>query len=190
MRTDAGFVHAWTIRAEIAEAVWRPMHDDLLIVLSAASRQLERNRSDDALAVLRGPEGLGSLRIEPSAFGFNGNAFLGQAGDPFVLERAAREGIIARVGNGGARRAVRRCDTRGHPYDLAVCASLLVLLRHLGAESRVGTSGTLRTGWSQAATLVRDALGDSGQLVQTEHGMLRWLEAPARRGRERERSSA
>ena len=128
--------------------------------------------------------------LERGAIGFNGNAFLGQAGDPFVMERTARDGIIARVGSGGARRAVRRCDTRGQPYDLAVCSSLIVLLRHLGVESRVGTSGTLRTGWSQAARLVRDALGDNGQLVQTEHGMLRWLDASARRERGLERSSA
>ncbi|MEP6999570.1 MAG: hypothetical protein ABI969_03770 [bacterium] len=189
MRTDDGFVHAWSIRAEIETAVWRPMRDDMILVLRAASHQLERNRSDDALAVLRGPEGLGHLQIKSDAIAFNGNAFLGQAGESFAIEREARVGIIARTGTGGTRRAIRRCDTRGQPYDLAVCASLLVLLRHLGADSRVGTSGSLRDGWSRAALLVRATLGDCGQLVQTERGLLRWVDAPSH-ARERERSSA
>lgn len=190
MRTDDGFVHAWTIRATITEAAWRPMHDEMVLVLRAASQQLERERSNDELALLRGPEGMGHLRLLPDVIAFNGNAFLGQAGDPFIIERNAQTGIIARVGSGGARRAVRRCDTRGHPYDLAVCAMLLVLLRYLGTESRVGTSGTLRGAWSRAAMLLRATLGDCGQLVQTEHGLLRWVDAPVQSGRERERSSA
>src|SRR5471032_2364605 len=142
MRADDGFVHAWTLQAEIAESSWRPMHDDMVRVLLAASRQLESHRSGESLAMLRGPEGMGHLRIGPEEIAFNGNAFLGQAGDPFVIERRARHGIIARVGSGG-RRTVRRCDTHGHPYDLGVCAVLLVALRHLGDTARVGTSGTL-----------------------------------------------
>ena len=183
MRADVGFVHAWTLDAEIAESSWRPMHDDIVRVLLAVSRQLESHRSGESLAMLRGPEGLGHLRIGPEEIAFNGNAFLGQAGDPFVMERRARHGIIARVGS-GARRTVRRCDTRGHPYDLAVCGALLVVLRHLGDGVRIGTSGTLRSGWSNAARVVREALGDGGQLVQMETGLLRWINAPpARAGR-------
>ena len=189
MRADDGSVHAWTLQAEIAEPAWRPMHDDMVRVLLAASRQLERNRADESLAILRGPEGLGHLRIGPEEIAFNGNAFLGQAGDPFVIERKARQGILARVGTGG-RRTVRRCYTQGHPYDLGVCAVLLVALRHLDDAVRVGTSGTLRSGWAHAAAIVRDALGDSGQLVQMESGMLRWMNTPAARARRKEVSSA
>ena len=182
MRADDGFVHAWTVPAEIAADVWAPLHADLIAVLRAASVRLEQARSGDDLALLRGPGGLGRLVIEPDVIAFNGNSFLGQAGDPFSIERVARTGIIARVGSLGRRRTVRRCETRGQPYDLAVCALLLVVLRHVGDVARVGTSGTLRSGWGLAASLVRETLGDCGQLVQMESGLLRWVDAPAVRG--------
>jgi hypothetical protein len=177
MRTDDGFVHAWTMGAEIDVARWRAMHGDMVLVLRSASRELERGRSEDTLAVLRGPEGLGHVRIQPVVIAFNGNAFLGEAGDAFSIERVAERGIIARRARDGSRRVVRRCDTRGQPYDLAVCAVLLTLLHHLGGDVRLGTSGSPRHGWSRAASVVRATLGDCGQLVQMETGLLRWVGA-------------
>lgn len=190
MRTDDGFVHAWSIQAEIAEPEWQALHADMILVLRAASRQLELDRSGDDLAVLRGPEGLGHLQLDATQVAFNGNAFLGQAGDAFSVERRARHNVIARVGKGGGRRTVRRCDTGGHPYDLAVCALLLVILRHLGDGMRLRTSGSLRSRWGRAAALVRATIGESGQLVQLENGMLRWIDAPARDADAQRRSSA
>jgi len=190
MRTDDGFVHAWSIQAEIAEPEWQALHADMILVLRAASRQLELDRSGDDLAVLRGPEGLGHLQLDATQIAFNGNVFLGQAGDAFSVERRARHNVIARVGKGGGHRSVRRCDTGGHPYDLAVCAMLLVMLRHLGDGVRLGTSGSLRSGWGRAAALVRATIGESGQLVQLENGMLRWIDAPARDADASIRSSA
>ncbi len=189
MRTDDGFVHAWILPAEIDEQVWHALRRDVLLVLHAASRQLERDRSGDALAMLRGPEGLGHLVLDVGRIAFNGNAFLGQAGDPFTLERRAGSGVLARVSASGARRAVRRCNTAGQPYDLAVCATLLVVSKHLAAAVRVGTSGTLRTGWARAASVVRETIGHCGQLVQHETGMLRWVDAPERSAERRRLSS-
>ena len=190
MRSDEGFVHAWTMGAEIEPARWRAMQADMVRVLGAASRELERGRSDATLAVLRGPEGLGHVRIQPEAIAFNGNAFLGESGDAFSIERVAEHGIIARRSHGGSRRVVRRCETRGHPYDLAVCAVLLTLLHHLNGDVRVGTSGSPRQGWSRAAQLVRATLGDCGQLVQMETGLLRWVGAAAAGEPRTTRSSA
>ena len=189
MRTEDGFMHAWSIPAQIEETAWQALHDDLILVLRGASRQLEHDRSGDALAVLRGPEGMGHLRLDAGEIAFNGNSFLGQAGDPFGIERRARRAVLARVGSSG-RRTVRRCDTRGYPYDLAVCAALLVVLRNLGDAARVGTSGTLRSGWGHAATLVRATLGQCGQLIQLENGILRWIDAPAATATARVRSNA
>ncbi|MEP6729548.1 MAG: hypothetical protein ABJE10_02865 [bacterium] len=176
--------------AEIAEPAWGTLHGEMIEVLLAASRQLERERSSDDLALLRGPEGMGHLELGASRIAFNGNAFLGQAGEPFFIERRARTHVIARVDRHGVRRTVRRCDTAGHPYDLAVCAMLLVMLRHFEGAIRVGTSGTLRSGWGRAAVLVRATIGECGQLVQLESGLLRWIDAPAVRADGRARSSA
>ena len=189
MRTDAGFVHAWVLPADIDEAPWHAIRRDVLLVIHAASHELERHRSGDDLAVLRGPAGLGHLVLDAERIAFNGNAFLGQAADAFTLERRAGHGVLARVTASGGRRAVRRCDTNGQPYDLAVCATLLVVLRHLGAHVRVGTSGTLRNGWGRAAALVRATIGSCGQLVQKENGMLRWVDAPERTAERRLLSS-
>jgi hypothetical protein len=190
MRNDDGFVHAWTMPADVDATRWRALHDDMVLVLSAASRELERGRSEDTLAVLRGPQGLGHVFIQPDVIAFNGNAFLGESGDPFSIERVAERGIIARRSRDGSRRVVRRCDTRGSPYDLAVCAVLLTLLHHLGVDGRVGTSGSPRHGWSRAAQLVRATLGDCGQLIQLETGLLRWVGAAVAGERGETRSSA
>lgn len=190
MPIERAFVHAWVIPADIAESVWRPMHTDAIAVLTAASRQLERDRSGEDLAVLRGPAGLGNLVLRPDEIAFNGNSFLGQAGNEFSVERHARHGVIARRSLSGGRRTVRRCETRGYGYDLAVCAVLLVVERHLGDSMRLGTSGSLRTGWARAAALVRATVGDCGQLVQHENGLLRWVDAPALGSHRSERASA
>ena len=177
MRTNEGFEHAWTMGAELDWSRWLALHADMVLVLRAASRELERGRGETTLAMLRGPDGLGHIGIYPEVIAFNGNAFLGESGDPFSIERVADRGIIARRSRDGSRRVVRRCDTRGHPYDLAVCAVLLTLLHHLGGDVRVGTSGSPRHGWLRAAQLVRATLGECGQLVQMETGLLRWVGA-------------
>ena len=118
--------------------------------------------------------------LDADRIAFNGNAFLGQAADPFTLERRAAHGVLARVGSSGGRRAVGRCATAGLPYDLAVCVTLLVALKHLGSRVRVGTTGSLRNGWGRAAAIVRATTGNCGHLVQHENGILRWVDAPER----------
>ena len=190
MRNQDAFVHAWTMSAELEATQWNAIHADVVRVLRAASLELERGRSADTLAVLRGPEGLGHVGIHADVIAFNGNAFLGEAGDPFSVERVAARGIIARRSRDGSRRVVRRCDTRGLPYDLAVCATLLTLLHHLGSAMRLGTSGSPRSGWSRAASVVRATLGDCGQLIQFETGLLRWVGAAEAGERGTTRSSA
>lgn len=189
IRTDDGYVHAWILSADIDEQVWHALRRDVLLVIHAANRELERDRTGDDLAMLRGPEGLGPLVLAPDRIAFNGNAFLGQSADPFTLERRAGSGVLARVTPGLGRRAVRRCSTGGLPYDVPVCAAPLVVLMHLGASVRIGTSGTLRTGWGRAASIVRATMGNCGQLVQHENGILRWVDAPERTAERRLLSS-
>lgn len=135
---------------------------------------MERGRAADAPGVLRGPDGLGLPNVSRDRIAFNGSAFGGESGDPFIMERRASSGIVVLAGPGTAGLAVRRCDTGGHPYDIAVCALLLVARCHLGDAMRLGTSGGLREGWRAAASVVREALGDDGHLVQDERGLIGW----------------
>jgi hypothetical protein len=191
-------LHAWALPREIEPDRWEPLRRDAVAVLQAVSARLERGNAPEAPAMLRGPEGMGGLVIGPDRMAFNGNAFRNEAADPFVLERVAERGFLLgadarrhpRRAAGGEeeraagarpntprplRRAFRRCDTQGHPYDLATCAVLLTALWHFGDEMRLGTQGSVRAeGWRAAADMVRAVLGIDAQLIQSEFGTIRW----------------
>lgn len=192
MPVSSAFLHAWVLPRPIDETLWAAIRRDAIAVLRAASSRLEAGRSADDAGVLRGPQGMGLPQIGAERIAFNGSAFRGEAGDAFVLERVPSEGVMLHAGERASGRAVRRCDTAGRPYDLAVCALLLVLERHLGDTMRLGSSGGLRDGWRDAAGVVRDAVGARGQLVQSERGLIRWADdvAPERAADTRIRSAA
>jgi hypothetical protein len=187
---DNPYLRAWVLPHEIDAERWAGLRQDATRVLRAVSARLEAGRTPADPGILRGPEGLGLPQITEDRIAFNGSAFRGQAGDPFILERRARSGVIVRGAPGGGGRAVRRCNTEGHPYDLAVCALLLTVARRLGDGMRLGSSGGLREGWRAAAAIVRESLGECGQLMQTESGQLRWVDVPMRATELRTRSSA
>lgn len=188
--TDGPFVRAWVLPHEIDIDLWTALRRDAVRVLRAASARLEYGRPDDCAGVLRGPDGLGLPHVSEERIAFNGAAFRGEAGDAFVLERRGTSGVVVKAGGKTVGRSVRRCDTRGHPYDLAVCALLLTARRHLGDLMRLGTSGSLRDGWTDAAEVVREALGDSARLVQNEHGLIGWTPVVVHERDEQVRSSA
>lgn len=187
---DSPFLRAWVLPHEIDVERWSAMRRDATVVLRVASARLEAGRAPEEPGVLRGPQGLGLPQVTQDSIAFNGSSFRGHAGDPFIIERRARHGVIVRAASGNGGRAVRRCDTGGHPYDIAVCALLLTALRHLGDAMRLGSSGGLRDGWREAASVVREALGECGHLVQSESGQLTWVYAAVRVTQERTRSSA
>jgi hypothetical protein len=190
MASERASQHAWVIPHEIAEEEWLALRRDATVVLRAASARLEAGRSPEQPGILRGPHGLGLPQVSIDRIAFNGSSFRGESGDPFILERRASSGVLIRAAAGRTARAVRRCDTGGQPYDLAVCALLLVAKHHLDDAMRLGSSGGLRDGWREAARLFREALGRGAQLVQSEHGLLRWVEIPEPAVGEASRSSA
>jgi hypothetical protein len=190
MASERAFQHAWVIPHRIADESWLPLRRDATVVLRAASARLEQGRSAEQPGVLRGPHGLGLPQITIDRIAFNGSSFRGESADAFVLEQRASSGILIQAGTGRTARAVRRCDTSGQPYNLAVCALLLVAKQHLDDAMRLGSSGGLRDGWREAARLCREALGHAAQLVQSEHGLLRWVAASQPAIGEPSRSSA
>lgn len=172
--SDGVYVRAWVVPSEINAERWGLLRADATRVLRAASACLEAGRPAGAAGVLRGPDGVGLPHVSPDRIAFNGSSFRGEAGDRFVLERCSSAIVMVRAGDTRVGRAVRRCDTRGLPYDVAVCALLLAMRRQLGDSMRLGTTGSLRDGWCAAADVVREALGECGQLVQGEHGLISW----------------
>lgn len=182
MSFDGPFVHAWVLPHEIDEAQWIALRFDAVKVLRGASARLEAGRPGNAPGILRGPEGIGLPIVTEDRIALNGSAFRGESGDPFMVEHRAISGVVVRAEKGSVGRAVRRCDTRGHPYDLAVCALLLTMQRHLSDVMRLGTTGDIRHAWRDAAEVVRTALGVEGELSQNEQGLVSW-----RPGRERVR---
>ena len=182
MPVSSPFLHAWVLPNPIDDERWGVIRRDAIAVLRAASSRLEAGRSADEAGVLRGPQGMGLPQIGAERIAFNGSAFRLQAGDAFILERKPSAGVMLHAGDRESGRAIRSCDTAGHPYDLAVCSLLLLLERHLGDSMRLGSSGGLRDGWRNAAAVVREAVGARGRLVQSEQGLIRWTDdaAPTR----------
>lgn len=184
------YVHGWSLPREIDAERWARLHAAASAAVAAADRLIGARRYAVGLSGsgLRGPEGEGPVVIEPDRIAFNGAAHDGHAGDAFLLERRPRGGVVRNPAVGD--RVFRRCDTRELPYDVAVCAVLLVASHVLGDDLRLGSEGTLRSpGWRDATEIVRQALGTADRLTQDDRGFLRWTPA-LERPRERLRNSA
>lgn len=190
MPPPTAFAHAWVLPHEIDEERWALLRADAIGVLRAASARLEAGRPQEMPGILRGPDGMGLPDVTRDRIALNGSAFRGEAGEPFILERRARRGVVVRATDGSSGRAIRRCDTGGNPYDLAVCALLLVTELRLGELMRLGSSGGMRDGWREAVRLVREVVPTERELQQSEHGVLRWVSPPGRHVALHSRSSA
>ena len=61
------------------------------------------------------------------------------------------------------------CKTARKPYDLAVCAILLVLKHHLGNQIRIASDGKREPdGWLPAEALVKEVLGYDVEFVKED----------------------
>jgi hypothetical protein len=123
---------------------------------------------------LRGPDGTGDPMVAPARVAFNGDASRNGAADPFVFAQdALAEGKPA-AGDG---RVSARCDTALLPYDLAVCASLLIAKYHLGDAFVLHSDGKVgELGWPLAREVAGTALGIRGLLREDAERGIEWTE--------------
>ena len=184
------YVHGWSLPREIDAERWARLHAAASAALAAADRLVGARRYAVGLSDsgLRGPEGEGPVVSESDRVAVTRAAHDGLAGDAFVLERRPRGGVVRNPAVGD--RVFRRCDTRELPYDVAVCAVLLVAAHVLGDDLRLGSEGSLRSpGWRDATEIARQVLGTADRLTQDDRGFLRWMPA-VDQSRERLRNSA
>jgi hypothetical protein len=132
---------------------------------------------------LRGPDGTGDPLVAPARVAFNGDASRNGAADPFVFAQDARAGggtppaPPASSAPPPEERVRAVCDTALLPYDLAVCASLLIAKYHLGDAFILRSDGKVEElGWPLAREVAGTALGIRGVLKEDVERGIEWTE--------------
>lgn len=156
---------------------WARVRNDISIALQlfqvTSTNPTWREAGVEPVA-LRGPDGTGDPLVGPTRVAFNGDASRNGAADPFIFAQDARA-------NRGAaptdERAHASCDTALLPYDLAVCASLLIAKYHLGDAFRLESDGKVEElGWPLAREVAGTALGIRGKLKENPERGIEWTD--------------
>ena len=160
----------------IAEASWARIRNDISIVLqlfqATTTSPTWREVGVEPVA-LRGPDGTGEPIVAPRRLAFNGDAARNGAADPFIFAQDAR----ADGGGESDTRTLASCDTALLPYDLAVCASLLIAKYHLGDSLLLRSDGDVEElGWPLAREVAGTALGIHGVLRDDATRGIEWAE--------------
>lgn len=158
-----GYTHYWIRPREIPAGVWAEIGRDVQRVLEALPEQVPGGCTYGG-APLRicGGGGRGKPEITAEEIYFNGDAGAGLAHETFWLPRVAYgEPAVARLGDGIAVIGHWHfCKTARKPYDLAVCAALLVAKVHVGLQFAVNSDGDEdEESWPHARDLVARVLG-------------------------------
>lgn len=161
----------------ISGASWARIRNDISIVLQlfqATSTSPTWREVGVEPVALRGPDGTGEPIVAPTRLAFNGDAARNGAADPFIFAQDARAD-----GGGGepGARTLASCDTALLPYDLAVCASLLIAKYHLGDSLLLRSDGKVEElGWPLAREVAGTALGIRGVLRDDATRGIEWAE--------------
>jgi hypothetical protein len=159
----------------IVGPTWARVRNDISIALQlfqvTSTNPTWREAGVEPVA-LRGPDGTGDPLVAPARVAFNGDASRNGAADPFIFAQDARAA-------GGAATASDRmrasCDTALLPYDLAVCASLLIAKYHLGDAFLLESDGKVEElGWPLAREVAGTALGIRGTLEEDPERGIEW----------------
>jgi hypothetical protein len=161
----------------IVGASWARIRNDISIALQlfqvTSTSPTWREVGVEPVA-LRGPDGTGDPIISPTRLAFNGDAARNGAADPFFFAQDARvEGSASE----SDARELASCDTALLPYDLAVCASLLIAKYHLGDALLLRSDGKVEElGWPLAREVAGTALGIRGVLKDDAARGIEWAD--------------
>lgn len=161
-----GYTHYWARPREIPAGVFGRIRRDVERVLAALPERVPEGCAY-AGAPLRvcGGDGHGAPEVTGALVAFNGDAGAGMDYEAFWLPRLDSDGRDYWVRRNEGSRPVKLCwefcKTERRPYDLAVCAALLVAKLHLGDRFLVSSdSGSMEAGaWPVARELVARVLG-------------------------------
>ena len=171
------YTHRWERPAVLPGASWARIRNDISIALQlfqvTTTSPTWREVGVEPVA-LRGPDGTGDPIVAPTRIAFNGEASRNGAADPFAFAQDAR--TENREPDSDERVRVV-CDTALLPYDLAVCASLLVAKYHLGDALVLRSDGKVEElGWPLAREVAGTALGIRGILKDDATRGIEWTE--------------
>lgn len=149
-----GYTHYWSYDRDFdRRALGLALLDAREIVKAVQARGIS----------LRGGMGLGEPMVGEGIC-FNGDASTNEDHEGFLfpMSTVGEEEAMALHGQ-----LWDFCKTGRAPYDLAVCAVLLVLKHHLGSKLRVGSDGDSGE-WQPAVDLVKELFGYDIEFVRED----------------------
>lgn len=152
-----GYTHYWS-------------HDEKLDEKALAEAVVDVKKVADAVAakgiVLRDGSGEGAPVFSDDRICFNGDGQENLDHETFLFPLGGKDALLAKRLHGCYWDF---CKTARKPYDLAVCATLLVLKHHLGSQLRISSDGGRhQLEWLPAERLVKEALGYQVEFVREE----------------------
>ena len=141
-----GYTHYWSHDENLdPSALIRALNDCREVAAAVQNRGI----------ILRGPDGTGEPEVSELGIDLNGDGE--ESHETFSFPIRGEDAQTAKRLY-GCRWAF--CKTARKPYDLAVCAMLLVFKHHLGDQVRLASDGRRRPDeWLPAERLVKDVLG-------------------------------
>lgn len=139
-----GYTHYWSHDENLGrKALFAAMQDARKIVEAAQAKGI----------ALAGPNGDGEPMVSE---GIALNGVAEESHESFIFPNNPNDPFINKVN--GSLWAF--CKTARKPYDLVVCAILLVLKHHMGKQIRISSDGDRREDeWLPAEQMVKEVLG-------------------------------
>jgi hypothetical protein len=150
-----GYTHTWYRPKAIDPKAYEQLKADLLKVLAVA-------KEDDGMVFADGgghtpidaAMAADALHLEPYYFDFNG--MRGEGCEAFSFDRLVYEGMESKKHPGLFHQF---CKTEHKPYDVAVCACLLVVKHHLPGILVYSDGDMSERNWRRAVDIANKVLG-------------------------------